>query len=430
MNKNMLVLSATTAALLALSGCGGGDDATQPTAPTTGTAYYLDSAVAGVYYRCGTQAGYTQKDGKFVFEQGKDCSFYIGNVKLKDMQATQLSDGAKIVEQDVKVAQVLQSLDVDGNATNGITITPEVADVVNAVVEDINSSTPLDDNTTLVTLLDNSTAGHDLTTLVDAIENNVTDFDGSVVDETQAQTHLTQTQTDVTKALFAAKTLYVYSEENGNNYVTEVLVNGDATSWQYTTILGGSSVGTEEIVISGDRLSIKHPEEDELDPYTVTIKDKYIELVNINDSSSLYFYYNKADAQSIFESASSAVENVTKFSTEYLNGKTLYWVVYDDFGYDGAGEPGLQWNMARMSFSNTTMTFQEYNTPDTSVHTFSYSVNDDGELIIDEEHFNRFTIVETTNDYIYVKDNDGAYSYYFFDESKAQAFQDDKNGMI
>jgi len=76
------------------------------------------------------------------------------------------------------------------------------------------------------------------------------------------------------------------------------------------------------------------------------------------------------------------------------------------------------------------MTFHEYDTPDSNNHTFSYSVTDDGGLTIDEGHFNIFTIVSSTEDYLYVKDSDGEYSYYFFDEDKARTFRDSKNEVL
>jgi len=35
--------------------------------------YYVDSAISGVSYICGSQSGITENDGKFIFELGKDC---------------------------------------------------------------------------------------------------------------------------------------------------------------------------------------------------------------------------------------------------------------------------------------------------------------------------------------------------------------------
>ena len=58
---SILSLSASTI----LIGCGGSNGSTNT---NTGTAYYLDSAVEGVSYKCGIKEGTTDKDGAFKFE--------------------------------------------------------------------------------------------------------------------------------------------------------------------------------------------------------------------------------------------------------------------------------------------------------------------------------------------------------------------------
>jgi hypothetical protein len=116
---NLVSLSVVT--VMALVGCGGGGGTS---APETATGYYVDSAVGGLSYVCGTQTGTTDADGKFTFEVGQSCLFKVGDIELPVVEASELKDGAKFVEDDAKTTQFLQSLD---DATDGkITITPEL----------------------------------------------------------------------------------------------------------------------------------------------------------------------------------------------------------------------------------------------------------------------------------------------------------------
>lgn len=126
MNKKVLWSMAAAVSAL-LSGCGGGGGSdTAASGDTAGRAYYLDSAVEGVTYRCGDREGVTDSNGTFVFNQGAECRFYVGDIELKQIPADALHDGDRIIEENVTVAAFLQTLDIDGNADNGIQIDPDV----------------------------------------------------------------------------------------------------------------------------------------------------------------------------------------------------------------------------------------------------------------------------------------------------------------
>ena len=117
------------AAMLALAGCGGGGGGSgseSVAGSSTGTATYVDSAVAGVGYRCGSEEGVTDREGTFRFEKGKGCTFRLGPVEIRSLEPNRLVDGGIVAETDPKVAALLQSLDRDGDASNGI----EIADAV------------------------------------------------------------------------------------------------------------------------------------------------------------------------------------------------------------------------------------------------------------------------------------------------------------
>jgi len=238
-----------------------------------------------------------------------------------------------------------------------------------------------------------------------------------VVDENETET-IKQEQTQVTKKLLAGKTFYSYYIGNDDKkHITEVKVNNNATSWSYKDIIGGESSGTKTIEVDIDKLTIYY-DDNTIEVETVIEREKYLAIGNMK------FFYNRDDAQAFYNADTSSVDvNTTsdnelkdlKFTKEYLKGRTLYYVVYDDFGYDDIGE---KWNMARWTFDENTLTHTEYNTPDTTTHTFNYSITSEGYLNIEDDILKA---ISNNSDYIGL-DN----GYLFFDEKKALEFRDKK----
>ena len=172
--KKSITLSSIAIASLLLVGCGGGG--ANSSSSTVGTGYYVDSAVQGVNYVCGSQTGVTDIDGKFTFEQNQKCSFKVGNVILREVNASTLKHGISILEDDADTARFLQTLDRDGNASNGI----EVSDAV----KNLNlTEVPKDD-----ALLSN---------IRDDIKANDDKYQGRVVTLLETQEHLRQTRTEL-----------------------------------------------------------------------------------------------------------------------------------------------------------------------------------------------------------------------------------------
>jgi len=137
--KNSNFISAVTASLLFI-GCGG-DGSDSPistnneatvngTSSEIGTGYYVDAAVAGVRFKCGIEEGLTDVDGKFIFEKGKSCTFKLGDLVLRELNATSLENNVTVFEDNAEVAKLLQTMDRDGNASNGIDILPETHEVI------------------------------------------------------------------------------------------------------------------------------------------------------------------------------------------------------------------------------------------------------------------------------------------------------------
>ena len=196
--KKLVVSSIMTATFL-LVGCGGGSsnstnssaltDTTSPinasandtlaNTENIGTGYYIDNAVEGVDYKCGKQEGTTDANGTFIFENGQNCIFKLGDLKLREVNASSLEDKVSVLEDNTTVAQLLQTLDKDGNASNGIQLVPETG----AIVRDYISS------------LDTPPDSDLLSAIHDALKSSQPEnYHGRVVDENQTNAHLDETR--------------------------------------------------------------------------------------------------------------------------------------------------------------------------------------------------------------------------------------------
>ena len=154
MTKKYLMSSALTAALL-LVGCGSSSDTaatvsntvdTVSSTDTVSTGYLVDSAVHNVDYDCITDGDHNKKtgiDGAFTCHSMKQVRFRIGKLVLGEIKA--LPEDSYIFPQDLvgvdreqqignkevtALAQLLQSLDKDGNANNGLEIPEDVKDLL------------------------------------------------------------------------------------------------------------------------------------------------------------------------------------------------------------------------------------------------------------------------------------------------------------
>lgn len=158
MIKKYLMGSALTAALL-LVGCGSSSSDTVATVSDTDdttTGYLVDSAVQNVDYDCVTDNDLdkvTGIDGAFTCRSMNQVRFRLGELVLGEIDALP-ADGyvfpqdlagvnrENIADEKVTaMAQLLQSLDEDGNVTNGIQISEEVKTLLetgNFTASDLN----------------------------------------------------------------------------------------------------------------------------------------------------------------------------------------------------------------------------------------------------------------------------------------------------
>ncbi|NRB38120.1 MAG: hypothetical protein HRU20_06580 [Pseudomonadales bacterium] len=183
--KKHFLAASIIAASTVFSGCIDKINATEPetTPKATQQSQLIDSYAIGVTYKAmpSGKTGVTDKLGYFDYEEGDTVTFSIGGIVLGQVDVntgtiTPYDITANAVEA-INVAQLLQSLDADGNAENGIQITPEVV----AYITDNNLSLDMSDSAF-------DTAANNLVAELGALVQATT-----LVDETAAQTHMDNT---------------------------------------------------------------------------------------------------------------------------------------------------------------------------------------------------------------------------------------------
>lgn len=148
---------------LVLPGCGGGGGSSNKAAPTapvleiqSRTATFVDSPVEGLTVRSGANNEFVSKtkaDGTFEYIPGGPVTFSIGGMTLGTVEysdligsglATPLSlDGNTTDETSPKATnllRMLQTLDADGEPSNGITISDKAA----AAAQEVDFSLPIE----------------------------------------------------------------------------------------------------------------------------------------------------------------------------------------------------------------------------------------------------------------------------------------------
>jgi hypothetical protein len=160
MNKqSILKLSALALAasmVASLAGCGGGSDEAEPTpvpvpvpapapAPATptgsATGVFSDAPVEGLAYSAAPSgsSGSTNALGQFTYNAGDTISFKLGALTLGAVPAaatvTPLELAAGNTDKLKNLLVLLQSLDADGVAANGITIPAKSAEAVTASID-------------------------------------------------------------------------------------------------------------------------------------------------------------------------------------------------------------------------------------------------------------------------------------------------------
>jgi len=145
--KKILILTVVS---LVITACGGGNSnensnenitptspemsenppvITPPVTPTTYTGVFIDSAVEGLTYKTATQQGKTNINGEFIYQSGEMVTFSIGGVSFPPVSVKEKITPLDVFNTEdlnnkavVNMLRLLQSLDIDGQPENGITI--------------------------------------------------------------------------------------------------------------------------------------------------------------------------------------------------------------------------------------------------------------------------------------------------------------------
>ena len=139
--KGKAILAAAVSAAL-LYGCSGGGNGSSTavvpvpdTSPLTG--YFVDAPVSGANYATGGMTSTTGDKGAFTYNAGAEVSFSIGSmVKLGSASGKSVISPLDLVPAGADprivqaIASLLQSLDADGDQSNGIQITKAIVDVL------------------------------------------------------------------------------------------------------------------------------------------------------------------------------------------------------------------------------------------------------------------------------------------------------------
>jgi hypothetical protein len=136
--KSFIAVAIFAAVTLLVACGGGGGSASNPTPPAvTGSqsGVLTDAAVQGVSYRTSSGVtGVTDATGKYNFNPGDTVVFTLGGLTLGNVTATGIISPIQLAANDSNklnnLLVLLQSLDTDGNPSNGITIAPASAAAV------------------------------------------------------------------------------------------------------------------------------------------------------------------------------------------------------------------------------------------------------------------------------------------------------------
>ena len=147
MNTNSTLL--LTAMALSLTACGGGGGSSDVSSAVGEvlTGRLIDSAVTGMRYETPTQSGVTDADGSFSYMANETVIFSLGDIVLPPVTSAPVVTPLDVFSTSniadarvINLTRLLQSLDEDGNADNGITLTSTAAASATGLTVDFGST--------------------------------------------------------------------------------------------------------------------------------------------------------------------------------------------------------------------------------------------------------------------------------------------------
>jgi len=299
-SKSFLALSIGAVAL-SMIGCGG--SSTDTTTSTAVTGVFTDSAVAGLNYECSSGTTETTNSlGQFTCNTGDTVTFSLGEYVIGSSTVAATITPYTLYPNNtaaaVNVAQLLQTLDSDGDSSNGITV-PHGFNTLDALT---------------VALTDTSFDTEIQTFLAQTL-----------VLETVAQDHLNDTlnlpivSNGFTVALLEGKTFYKLQQDvsdlDNDGDQTDMIVvsmrfefengfeHGLASSYY---LVDGTEEGSSPFAIQQDNTLIFQGSGGSLTTQIMIASDpKKLTVEVFNSPGSfpklIYYFYNKTDIDSFIE---------------------------------------------------------------------------------------------------------------------------------
>ena len=298
-----------------LSGCGGGSSSTPTPTLTPNTGVFVDSSVEGINYSTITVSGTTNANGEFEYNDGESVTFSIGDIDLPAVTAGSVITPLDVVNtldihdtSVVNIARLLQSLDTDGNPTNGISISSAAhlsatglsvdfasasfdTDVANLVAGSGSVTTLLIDEATATSHLQDTLAEFGLLTLVGSwYINSANKTLITFIDESNY--FVTQDIDDIGEPLCSdgmESGTYTWDSITGNFSLTNVI---DTTGDCGLTSVEGDTYTPISVSISGNTLTIADPAGDfpltrVLDTANPIIGGWYLDESNVGGNKTL-----------------------------------------------------------------------------------------------------------------------------------------------
>lgn len=129
-----------------LSACGGGDSTQSQQTENSLKGYFVDSAVENLNYITSSGAGSTDESGEFTYLLDEDITFSVGDITFPTVPAESIMTPLALFATDdidnssvVNTLRLLQSLDADGDVSNGIVILPQAHTLASGLSVDFSS---------------------------------------------------------------------------------------------------------------------------------------------------------------------------------------------------------------------------------------------------------------------------------------------------
>ena len=404
LNKKTILLSSVLALTLGFAGCG--DDTTSNndsgsntnqnvTASGPVTASFIDDPVKGISYNCvpsGTQ-GVTNVDGNFTcLGTDETVSFSLGNYNLGEASAngdsvSPLTLFPTDIESSTNLAQLLQTLDVDGNATNGLDLTTPSALAYIGRLNDALSDTQNDIKLTsrdFDTVLANA-LGTDVVSEERAVEtmnaylaaqglvqSDIYKMAVHTIKNLNANGDLNTTTLDQYFTYYENQDIETFGDNNNNSFEQYTYTYNDAgalatkttrnpslntfTYKNYTTNAGGGDANRSEITIDAN--------DTKTETYTYNADNT---LMNISETHTAEDYFSGLDTNLTYNDEGLLLrkQTVNKFKTSQgaFGNKTTQVFVYT---YDT---------------NDTTKIATFKDVPNNLFHTYTYDANSTLDLI-------------------------------------------------